>query len=102
LKINWNIAAIVLPLLVGLIGWGVTVETRIDRALDVDARLSNIEELLRPLLVEYEVRKRLDEMYSTDPMTAPPEPEPETPQVREEIAREVDDRIKQWAPPQKR
>ena len=51
----------------GGIGWVVSVETRVERALNVTGRLEAIEEMLRPLVVEHEVQKALE--ARRDPMT---------------------------------
>jgi len=51
----------------GGVAWVVSVETRVERALNVSGRLEAIEEMLRPLIVEHEVQKALE--ARRDPMT---------------------------------
>ncbi len=92
MKLNWTAVGTITAILLPLMVWGARVETRIDRALDVDERLTNIEELMRPLIVEHEVQKRLTTHIRV----------PKPPEVIEEVASQVDERIKQYRPIEKR
>jgi len=100
MKINWNITAIVAPIVIAVIAWGVRLEVRIDRASNNNDRLTNIEELMRPLLVEHEVQKRLSEI-SPAHVEHIPEPEPVASQVREDVINDVDESIEQYRPTMK-
>ena len=54
-------------------GWAMSVEVRIERALNVSGRLEAIEEMLRPLIVEHDVRKELEKRgRSHQGLTHPP------------------------------
>ena len=97
MRINWNLTAIVAPIVIAVIAWGVRLEVRIDRASNNNDRLTNIEELMRPLLVEHEVQKRLSEI-SPAHVEHIPEPEPVAAQLREDVTNDVNDRIKQYRP----
>ena len=65
MKINWNIVAIVAPLLIAIIGWAYSIENRlaqISSSVDVVNRVTVIEELITPLIIEYQIVQRLKEM----------------------------------------
>ena len=45
----------------GYVGWHISIEVRLERALNVDRMIEVLEETVRPLVVEYEVSRRLAE-----------------------------------------
>ena len=64
-RINWNIMAILAPVLVAIIGWGYSIENRlaaISSSTDVVNRVQILEELVTPLVVEHRVAEKLKEL----------------------------------------
>lgn len=56
---NWGALEVVLLLAIAVVGWAVSMEVRLSAASDVNARIKNIEELMYPMLVEWEVEQRM-------------------------------------------
>lgn len=63
-KLRWDIVALVVPVLLALIAWGSSVESRLtkhDVTVDLSNRVKNLEDNMVPLLVEYKVAERIKE-----------------------------------------
>jgi hypothetical protein len=63
MKINWAAVAVIAAMIGGTVGWCVTVENRLgtySKAMELSERVKNIEDLMLPILVEYETRKRIN------------------------------------------
>ena len=58
-SLNWGALEIAVILAIAIIGWAVSMEVRLSKATDVNARIKNIEELMYPMLVEWEVEQRM-------------------------------------------
>jgi hypothetical protein len=94
MKINWAAVAVVAAMVGGIAGWCVTVENRLgsySKAMELSERVKNIEDLMLPILVEYETRKRINghshdhPHVETIPIPAIPEPD-EWDDVRQEAS----------------
>jgi len=69
--LDWGFVAIVVSLLIVVISWGVSVEIRMTQHASIDrvqesvdtvaSRIQNIEKLLLPVIVDYKVRKELED-----------------------------------------
>lgn len=85
-KIDWNIVSIILSILIVTVGWGVSVEIRmaqhasmndLEESIDhLTTRVSNLEELLIPIIVDYRVQKEVEitKKKETIPPPMPPMP----------------------------
>jgi hypothetical protein len=79
MKINWDILAVVVSLLVIIVGWGVSVELRMAQHSTIQSieasvvsvkgsidalatRVQNIEKLLTPVIVDHRVQKELERL----------------------------------------
>ena len=68
-------------------GWVVSVEVRISQALDVDERLTSIEEMIRPMLVDFEVKKELVKREKLDHVR------PSLDTIKKKVVEDVDSQI---------
>jgi hypothetical protein len=113
-KINWSAVSVLLAILIVVIGWGVSVEIRISshasiesvsdeqkkletrisnrqiaedtRDAAADARMSNLEKLLVPIIVDYRVRKELEAAKALNRSI-------KTPEVNKEAKKWADEEI---------
>ena len=79
MKLNWDVdwgfVSVVVAILIVIIGWGVSVEVRmaqhaslntVQESVDaIGSRTQNIEKLLLPIIVDYKVRKELENMSAS-------------------------------------
>jgi prefoldin subunit 5 len=114
MKIDWGFISVVFAILIVSIGWGVSVEIRMSQQASmktiqesVDAlvsRTQNIEKLLIPVIVDYKVRKEVEEKIAKIKHHAPtlsPVPAPavslpvvsQTPEMINDAKRWAEDRI---------
>ena len=98
-RVNWSFVSVVLAVLIVVIGWGVSVEIRISAHASIesvaeeqkkletrisnrqttedardaasDARMSNLEKLLVPVIVDYRVRKELEAAKASHSVKVP-------------------------------
>lgn len=67
MKLDWQALTFVVTLILGMVGWGVSVEVRLsqnqNQSIDsIKRRLKEVEDNMLPLLVDAKVRERLKEM----------------------------------------
>lgn len=83
-NIDWGFVSVIVAVLIVAVGWGVSVEIRmsqhasfntIQESIDtLVSRIQNIERLLIPVIVDYRVRKEVEEKMSKVSMLPPPIP----------------------------
>ena len=120
MRIDWGFISVVFAILIVSVGWGVSVEIRMSQQVSikniqesVDAlvsRTQNIEKLLVPVIVDYRVRKEVEEKMSK--IKHPPVPSPvptsapslpvvtQTPEMINNAKRWAEDRIREGQPNQ--
>ncbi len=77
MKLNWTAIQIVLSILLPVIVWGVTVETRLATTAKVETlneRIEQLEAALLPVLIEYKVAETLKTRLQS--VAQPPIPMP--------------------------
>ena len=109
MKLDWNFISVLVAVIIVVGGWGVSVELRmaqhaslntIQESLDnVNSRVQNIEKLLMPVIVDYRVRKELEDRAAK---AIPTPPTPPAPKVTSHphpapVKSDVESRAKQWA-----
>jgi|GEM_PF-4405330 len=117
--LDWGFVAIVVSLLIVVISWGVSVEIRMTQHASIDrvqesvdtvaSRIQNIEKLLLPVIVDYKVRKELEDraaktttsIFSESPVNPAPAPSIRSVKpVKPTTAKKPDDvehRAQKWA-----
>jgi hypothetical protein len=76
-QVDWSFVSVILAAIIAIIsaiGWGVSVETRLSQHASLNTiqesvdnlvgRTQNIEKLLLPVIVDYKVRKEVEEKLS--------------------------------------
>ena len=64
-KVNWGIVAVAVPILMGVMAWAYSIESRLSKAsstVDLSNRVAIIEELITPLVIEHKVEAKLKEL----------------------------------------
>ena len=70
-----------------IFGWVMSVEIRVSQALDVDKRLTSIEEMVRPMLIDFKVKKELEKREQIGPVR------PSVDVLREKAVKDVESQI---------
>lgn len=125
--LDWQAMGVIVALIVGVVGWGVSVEVRIAQQSNVESvtkRIKNLEELLVPMLVDWKVNEELEKLgvdshgqhhvpkpeLKIEPKPEEPQPKPEEPpkpnsppkvdkgQLKVNAQRWAEDRVQQRAP----
>ena len=60
-KLNWTAISVTIGFVAMILGWAWSIEHRLGMSMDVNGRLTNIEDALYPVLVDYKVNKILNE-----------------------------------------
>lgn len=86
MKVNWTVIGILAPILGALIAWAISIEVRLNQyqdSLELSDRVSNLERLLLPVLVDWKVEqelKKVAKLERPNPVrVAPHQPESSIP-----------------------
>ena len=117
MRIDWGFISVISAILIVSIGWGVSVEIRMSQHASMKniqesvdtlvSRTQNIEKLLVPVIVDYRVRKEVEEKiakfkhHSPSPTSAPSLPNvTQTPEMINNAKMWAEDRIREGQPNQ--
>jgi hypothetical protein len=103
-KIDWGAAAVLVPTLLALLGWGISIEVRLSRqseAKELSTRIQNLETLMLPLLVDWKVEQELKKHAAEPPAPAPVLPRispPKEERLRVDAKKWAEGAVQQRAP----
>jgi len=64
-RFNWTALAIMITALIAVMGWAISVESRLTEykaSMNLNERVKNLEELMVPVLVDYKVKKEMEKL----------------------------------------